>query len=265
MRPEKEPGRDWRDAAAYAPLLDADRSVFAWEWLRRDPAYEAAALEALEGLGSDSGRSGPSPDPGQWGLHDFEHPHACAPFARPMWRAEAWPYVLAVQAEDGGDLGDNFDLRRMGPLATLQETAGKKEHLLLSDGLRAIRLDVMGGSLQGGAVRLRYSLAGIASVAAPLLTLRRLIELWRRGRFSARLHRPEARAGRWVMMLRAHDAISAGAGQREIAAELINRVARVPGWRSEAPSLRSQVQRLVRGARMMARGGYRQLLIPPPN
>jgi hypothetical protein len=29
-------GFDWRDAAAYAPLLEADRSLFAWEWLRRD-------------------------------------------------------------------------------------------------------------------------------------------------------------------------------------------------------------------------------------
>lgn len=261
MRPEKQPERDWRDAATYAPLLDADRSVFAWEWLRRDPAYEAAALDALEGQGSVAGGSGPSPDPGQWGLHDFEHPHAGAPIARPMWRAEAWPYVLAVKAEKGGDVGDSFDLRRLRPLATLQGKAGENEHLLLSDGLRVIRLDVIDGSLQEGAVRLRYSLAGIASVAAPLLTLRRLIELWRRGRFSASLHRPEARAERWIMMLRAHDAIASGAGQREIAAELFNPVARAPGWRSEAPSVRSQVQRLVRSARLTARKSYRAFLL----
>ena len=34
---------DWRDAAAYEPLLEADRSLIAWEWLRRDRGYREAA------------------------------------------------------------------------------------------------------------------------------------------------------------------------------------------------------------------------------
>jgi hypothetical protein len=35
---------EWHDAAAYAPLLEADHSLFAWEWLRRDPAWHSALI-----------------------------------------------------------------------------------------------------------------------------------------------------------------------------------------------------------------------------
>ena len=63
-------------------------------------------------------------------------------------------------------------------------------------------------------------------------------------------------------MLRVHDALAAGANQREIAEELFGPAARAPRWRSEASTIRSQVQRLVRGARSMMDDGYRLLLGP---
>ena len=34
---------DWRDPAAYAALLDCGRAGLAWEVLRRDAGYQAAA------------------------------------------------------------------------------------------------------------------------------------------------------------------------------------------------------------------------------
>ena len=34
---------DWRDPAGYRPLLALDRPGFAWEFLRRNPAYRAEA------------------------------------------------------------------------------------------------------------------------------------------------------------------------------------------------------------------------------
>jgi hypothetical protein len=120
---------------------------------------------------------------------------------------------------------------------------------------------VLAGTLARGPTRLHYLLGGLASAEKPLLTLQRLLELARAGRFSRSLHPREPRARRWVLMLRAHDAIRAGTDQREIAQVLLNGVAGEPRWRSESPSLRSQAQRLVRGARLMARDGYRTLLL----
>ena len=61
-------------------------------------------------------------------------------------------------------------------------------------------------------------------------------------------------------MLRARDALAAGADQREIAAELLSAEADEPRWRSRSPSTGSRAQRLVRGARRMSAGGYLQLL-----
>ena len=240
------PGANWTEASVYAPLLLADRSILAWEWLRRSPAYRAAAA----GCGADSE---------VWGLLRYVPPGLAAPDARPLWTAAVHPLVLRAAAEEGVDPGDMFDSRLVGSAIVMLET-GAGEHLLVSDGYRAIRLDIEAGTLRRGPVRLCYRLCGLASAGRPLLTLRRLLAYCRDGRFSAMLHPPETRAARHVLMLRAHDAMAAGANQREIAATLLCAEASFARWRIAAPTLRSRVQRLVRNARNMANGGYRELL-----
>jgi hypothetical protein len=180
--------------------------------------------------------------------------------ARPVWCAPSHALVLAAVAGGAGEESDRFDLARLAPNARLVRSRSGHEHLLVSDGLRAVRLDVLAGTLAKGPVELRYLLSGFASAERPLLTLRRLVALMRAGRFSRMLHPPEPRAKRWVLLLRAFDALSAEADQREIAQILLSSSARELRWRSVEPSLRSRAQRLVRGARFMARGGYLGLL-----
>ena len=248
---------DWRNAAAYARLLEADRTIFAWEWLRRNPAYRDAAEWSLVHASPDESFA----EAAAWGLLAFEAPRLPAPIARPIWHAEACPLVLRAFADGEGGLDDAFDLHQFASSTTLLTDREGCEHLLLSDGLHAVRIDVVAGSAVRGPVRLSYLLSGRASVERPLLTLRRLLAFCRTGRFSRSLHPPAPRARRWVMMLRAWDALAAGAGQREIAEALLSSTAGANRWRSEAPSLRSQAQRLVRGARRMAGGGYRTLLL----
>lgn len=249
---------DWREAAAYEPLLHADRSLFAWEWLRRDSGYRTAAERALR-AGRSRGPTGAGDIPERWGLHAFEPPGVTAPEARPVWCARVCPYVLGVEAgPPGGE--EDFDLERFGAISTSVTIASGRERLLISDGFRSIRVDVLAGKLVGGPVGLHYRLAGFSSAERPLLTLRRFLALWRVGRFCRSLHPREARARRWMLMLRAHDAFAAGADQRDIAAVLLSAEAGEPLWRSRSPSVRSRVQRLVRGARRMASGGYLELL-----
>lgn len=258
MRPEYGHAADWRDAAAYAPLLQADRSVFAWEWLRRDPGYRAAAERALRR--TSAVRRHDLREASRWGLHAFESPDLRAPAARPVWRANVYPYVLEADAVPADEACDSFELVRLREVSTTVIDRGGEEHLLISDGLHALRIDVLSGSLKEGPVRLRYRLAGFACAERPLLTLRRLLALWRTGRFSKALHPIETRAGRFVLMLRAWDADASGATQREIAAELLSAEAGEARWRVSAPTVRSRVQRLVRNARAMAAGGYLSLL-----
>lgn len=246
---------EWRDWAAYAPLIDADRSLFAWEWLRRDARYRAAAAGALESPASVPFNGGPE----RFGLVAFENPEFGVPRARPVWRSEVHPYVLAVDRAEPDGAGDEFDLGRLGPLARLAVSDGA-EHLLLSDGLHAIRLDGRPGTFSRGPACLRYVIGGLASAERPLLTIRRFLALWRAGRFARSLHPPERRSRRWILKLRAFDALAAGANQRQLAQELLSRTAIEPGWRVHEPSIRSRAQRLVRSAHALSRGGYRLLL-----
>jgi type VI secretion system activator RovC-like protein/transcriptional regulator len=253
VRADSAYGPDWRDSAAYALLLQADRSLFAWEWLRRDPRYAAAAGNARSGR-----RSRASPQ--QFGLVAFEPPGVGVPHARPLWSMGAHPFVLfAAPSSAGSKAADGIDLRRMHDLAKLIVDENG-EHLLLSDGFRAIRLDGPPGAFTAGAVCLRYSIGGLVTAERQLLALRRFLALCRTGRFSRSLHRREARARRWIILLRVHDALVAGVGQRQIAAELLSSSAAEPLWRIRESSIRSQVQRLVGSVRRFAAGEYRSLL-----
>jgi hypothetical protein len=243
-------GHNWRDAAAYAPLLVADRSLIAWEWLRRDPQYIEAAAQ---------GSRGPVRSAARFGLVGFEAPQRTVPDARPLWRSDLHPYVLHVTRGRDPAAGDAFELDRFAAIATLV-TGMDSEHLLLCDGFRMLRLDGLPGTFGEGPVCLRYMLEGVAAADRPLMALRRFLALCRSGSFRHSLWRREPRARRWVMMLRAWDALSAGADQREIAEQLLSRTAAAPRWRTREPSVRSQAQRLVRLARLFSAGGYRELL-----
>ena len=255
MRTEPASIPDWRDAARYAALAGADRALFAWEWLRRDPAYWRAA-RAFE-----CGRSSalPGSGPGRFGLAAFEAPARAVPDARPVWRSEVHPLVLAARAGGGTAARDLFDLASLGALVRLV-TSEDADRLLLSDGFHSVRLDAPPGTFGNGPVHLTYELGGLVSAERPLLTLRRFLALSGAGRFSRVLHPREPRARRWILMLRAWDALAAGADQRQIAHALLSRAAGDPQWRSREPSVRSQVQRLVRSGRTFAQGGFRQLL-----
>ena len=252
MQGERASGLDWRDAAAYAPLLDAARSLLAWEWLRRDPLYVAAARDAGP---SRAGRAGAT----AFGLVDFEPADLGVPNARPLWCSIVHPFILMAERASQGGAANALDLDRLRDWARLL-VSESAEHLLLSDGLRTIRLEGPPGTFSDGPVQLCYRIQGLAAAEPPLLTLRRLLGLCRSGRFSRLLHPREARGARWVKILRAHDALMAGADQREIARALLSRSVVEPRWRSREPSVRLQAQRLVRAARRFAAGDYRLLL-----
>lgn len=196
----------------------------------------------------------------RWGLHALEDPDRGFGVGRPIWRREAYGFVLSAAAVDDGELSDRFDLASFGKRSLVARDPDGSEHVLLTDGRHTLRLDIVSGSVCGGPVRLHYRIAGMRDAMLPLLTLRQLVALWRTGKFSRTLHPPQARVARWILLLRTLDALTAGVGQREIAEHLLDPDASGARWRISAPALRSRVQRLVRDARRMARGGYRELL-----
>lgn len=249
---------DWRNGDAHAALIRAEPAAIAWEWLRRDPRYRTAAAAAPCATATWPTVLPAQPAAAAWGLHAFADPDLPAGAARPVWRSGWLARVLVVRAEHGGRAGELFDLARFAALATVVEGEAGAQHVLLSDDAASLRIDVATGTVTAGPVRLAYCLAGLADVARPLDTLRDLLRLCRSGR----LPPPPARSRnrRLILLLRACDALEAGASQREIAEVLLSGEAARRRWRAEVPSLRLQAQRLVGGARMMAGGGYRALL-----
>lgn len=225
------PLADWRSDAAYAPLAQADRHAFAWEWLRRLPGYHARC------------------DPAAFGLCRYEPIDLTAPAARPIWRAAVDPAVLLATAITG-ESGDRFDISALS-VDGAHCTDSDGEHWLWSDGLRSIRLDLIGGCLRSGPVALSYHLSGCVRARLPAETLLRLIALARTGRIVRGLFHPEPRATRWALILRAHDALLAGATHRDIAEQLFGLEAGAR-WRIEAPSWRQRAVRLVAAARQAA-------------
>jgi hypothetical protein len=191
-----------------------------------------------------------------------ENPDRAAPEARIIWHADLDPGTLRVAAVPSDPVDpDSIRTDRLAPWLALATDSDGREHAVLSDGWRRIRIDVEEGSIaHEEAVLLHYRLVGLGSAETKILPLRRFLELCRRGRFARSLFPSDPRVDRWLTVLRVHDAIAAGASQREIGAALFGEERIALGWGERTDALRSRVRRLVRDGQKMARGGYRHLL-----
>lgn len=165
--------------------------------------------------------------------------------------------TVPVAADDP----DAFELARFAACASLACGDDGREYLVLSDGWRHLRLDVVEGTLAGqGHVRFEFKLSGFAGLDAKLLTVRRLLSLWRRRRFLAGLFQPLAGLSHRLETLRVADARATGASHREIAVALYGEARVRDEWGGPSDFLLSRVRRRIAEARRMERGGYRSLL-----
>lgn len=172
------------------------------------------------------------------------------------------PAVLPVHAESAEPAGpDVVPLAPLAPWLTIVADAQGGEHAVICDGRHRLQLDIVSGSLADcEAVTLDYCLRGVCSAEPRLLTLRRLLGLVRHRRFVRSLFPRDPGVPRQILLLRVGDALATGASQRDIAAALFGDDAVSRDWNGRSDALRSRVRRLVRDAKAMAAGGYRQLL-----
>ena len=228
-------------ARDYDPLRSLERHAFAWEWLRRHSGYQRAWQRRDSNPGACR----------KFGLVEFIEPELRAGIARPIWHREVDPFVLVAEALDRAPPpNDGLDLLDLVSVTSIAIGEDDCEHILLSDGRYALRLDIAAGSLIGAPALLAYHLTGQLSAAKPAWTLRQLTALTTRG---ARPRDPSPRTGpvdRWVLELRVADGLQAGASQREIAAHLFPKLMTPGPWRVANPTIRLRVQRVVRRARL---------------
>ncbi|UUL82551.1 DNA -binding domain-containing protein [Sphingomonas qomolangmaensis] len=178
-----------------------------------------------------------------------------------LWHADLDPFVLQVRAlPAAGSDPEAIDLARLARWATIVRGGGR-EHVALSDGWHRIRIDVVEGTLvEEGPARLDYLLSGLTQLDAHVLTLRRMLGLWRTGRFAGTLYPTEPGLPRRLETLRVGDAIAAGASYREMAVALYGEQLVGSEWKGRSDFLMSRVRRRVEEATRMAAGAWRALL-----
>ncbi|WP_134094112.1 DUF2285 domain-containing protein [Novosphingobium sp. PhB55] len=154
-----------------------------------------------------------------------------------------------------------MDMKRLAPWLTLVPGQAGRQHAVLSDGGRRIRIDVTPGRWTAErAMRLRFHFDSLASAEAGILPMRRLILLYRHQRFGRMLYPRDPALRRGIVLLRVHDALAAGATHRDIAISLLGHGNADLDWNHPSDSLRSRIRRLTRQARAMAGGGFRRLM-----
>ncbi len=182
------------------------------------------------------------------------------PAARILWTQDYDPSVVELAAVPARpDDPDGVDVMDLGFRATVIAREGR-EYVVLDDGYRRIRIDVLSGTVREGPVQPVFRMRGLVSIKPKLRTLGRILALARPG-FRAAPHWPaDQRMARWIDMLRVHDAYQGGASQREIAAALFGSARIAEDWCGGSDALQSRVRRLIKRGEAMAAGGYRWLL-----
>ena len=177
-----------------------------------------------------------------------------------MWRAAYDPFVLCVDADRVAHSDSGFVLSRLAQFTTVLIDPEDREHIVISNGLRRIRLDVVSGSLVDGPVALRIVCADMCRLKTAATTMAKLASLYQHQRFMPAHFREDRRCARWLATLRVHDGLCAGASQREIAIALYGHKRVASDWYDDNDVMRASVRRLIRTARTLACGQYRSLM-----
>ena len=269
------PSSNWRDPSNYVYTKNLTRDDWAWEFLRRNPAYaKIAAAPSCRRSAVAAATASDRRDRRRWrqqysigvGAALSAKQQTARLMPPPSSGEERRSAVLPFEARNvPADHGDAFDIRQLGHPVSLLRLGAGLEHVLLGDGIHHIQLEVSRRSLLDGPVKLHYSISGFEDSSPKLLrTLQRLVALRRLGRFPRFFVSAERRAPRWIIALRALDASRMGANRREIAAALFGQDIVRRDWDGGSDYLRSRVRRAIAAGKGLADGGYLDLLRRSP-
>lgn len=244
---------DWQPTAAYLYVLHLDDPALAWEYLRRNPAYQHDWSRCDANFTQPSHR---------WGLRLWEDPSRDARDAQPDWLGD--PDGVVHLSSDGDCEAESTPFH-VWDLPGYRYLTHDGDRLVLTSQLpRHILRLVIPVSLEDGQP------FAYAVPAGPDLQRR-----WRVTSSELRwLDPPEphhiavsaARPGRTALLhlrtLQTLDGVLAGASHRELAEVFFGAAAVAKHW-YDGSDLRAQIRRLVRRGRVLMLGGYRRLLRAP--
>jgi len=238
----------WRTPAAYLYTLGLDEVSLAWEYLRRNPSYQATWFKAA--TRSKLSAAGP------WGLQYLEDPRLDARRAEPLWYPFPCSSVSITRPADTG-YGVRFQFWRI---------PGEKS--LVHDGLRlqlttrdspGVKRAVLAADLSTDEPY-AYSVLGGNNLEARCHAVSEFEVFYHAKRpHSPKHHRPTRAALTHMRILQAFDGARSGASHRDIAVAMHGSHIVRKHWTPDS-ELRAQIRYLLRRGKALAEGGYRALL-----
>ncbi|MCC6914183.1 MAG: DUF2285 domain-containing protein [Rhodospirillaceae bacterium] len=261
----------WQDAAAYQWTLALPRLAWAWEFLRRNPAYRAAWREArrsrrvtrlaprLTVIETDETAA----DAGEWCLlPPLEDPGRDVRHAAVFWDAADCPTVLPVFAASGDARGGRSPLFRSKykcRIAVYVAPDGR-QHVLFTHHGRSVQLEVAGLSIFAA----KQLLAAVAPphdrFSSHVHAMKRLADLMIHNDLRPQLYPTYAQSRRLAEVLQALDGWLQGATQRRIATALFGKERADHMWRHQRRHMLDRVRRAIKRGRALMNGGYRRFL-----
>lgn len=260
---------DWTKAEDYDWLNLLSRREWAWEFLRRNPDFQAAWQSArLEyGIADYMAQTTvivsieETSSLTQWGCLYCSTPEQDSREAVVFWLPDLCPSVLRLNAFPLTEKIDTlpFVLREMISCSVLLEIPNGPQHLLFMEGGRSLQLVIQGADVTKP-VRLMADGTPDRALAKPQL---RCLQCFNDLRLRGSLHPSHVQrdplSARWKLVLRVLDGDLAGASRKEIARHVLPEYSD-DLWRSLERPLQCRIRRaLARGYALMQKG-YRSLL-----
>jgi hypothetical protein len=234
-------------------LKTLSRRGWAWEFLRRSPAY---CSDFSQGLGTDADK---------WGLMRLENPARDARHAGVFWHAEECPSVLPLVAVQDTKFAIPvpFNLDAVACKVDIHHhDGGDRVDILFSEEGRFLQLSIEGAKNLSGTPLMMLALEYPGHVTARAASFRRLNDLMQHGHLRQSLYPRDPRAPRLMKVLTALDGALAGLAHREIALQIFNRQRVEAEWGGRQQNLRDQVRRAIAYGQGLMGGGYKQFLRP---
>ncbi len=260
---------DWQHDDTYRFMHALPAESCAWEFLRRDPKYEASyRAECVQPIQQSLSFSDNTRFPSNnssaadWNLVRFENPALDALSANVFWQPKICRTVIPL-------LATTYPTREVhrGPWfsesvcrVTKHIDVKGRFHVLFAQEGRFLQLEIL-GSRDLRNVRLTMDvLLSADRVRDRLNALRRLNDFIAHGVLRPQLYPVERRARRLAQVLQAFDGWRADASHREIARAIFGETRVAAEWREPSGRLRDWVRRTLRTGRRLVNGGYVSLL-----
>lgn len=268
MHPRHHVGPAWPpDVTAYDYVLTLCWSDLAWEFLRRNPAYQRDYRLNRKGrMPPRLLKSGVplicirrhTPRAHQWDLSTFVDPTLQASEAPVHWSATAAAPILQTITDRLPNVvsANPFLVTASAARHIVIGPAGH-EAVLLRDSTRALTLDVRGSRISIGPVVATFLIDELPDPRRTAATFQALIDLTRRPRSTVHTSRERFFLRDALISL---DGRCFGASYRETADVIFGAKRVAAAWSSPSTSLKEHMRRARTKGEQLRNGGYRKLL-----